>query len=511
MRHTSASTASAALALALGATLLAVPPAPDSAAAEAGPASRLSATYDCLNKELAGRATCGYLTVPLDHAEPAGTKIKLGLAIIPATAPKAQRLGLLVVNAGGPGAPGLTWAGTMADLLGPALAARYDILGLDPRGVGSSQPRLTCDPNYKKGPRPDYTPTTGRTGPLSATEKTWLAKAKAYAAACAKKYPALLPHMTTLDNARDLEALRKGFGQEKISFFGFSYGSYLGQVYATKFPTRLRRMVLDGIADPRDVWYPAQLKQSEGLEVGIRQFWGWVARNHAAYGLGATATDVRARYLREKARLRTSPVGRVGPAEWTDVFLDAAYYRRTWPNIAAAFKAWVHGDRAALTKRWDKAAGVGVDTGTVMYLASTCTDAAWPRDYATWRRDAFGIVADAPFETWGNVWDNAGCLYWPVRGGTPVTVGTSKAPGSLMLTATLGGATPYTGALEARRRFPTARLVVEVGGTTHTISTTGNTCVNRRIVDYLRDGKLPAKATGNRADLGCTQVPLPKP
>ena len=476
------------------------------------PRAVLRPTYACGNAELvAAAATCGLLTAPVDYAKPAGAKLRLALAIIPATAPSEQRLGMLVINAGGPGAPGLTWAATMHDLLGSAIAPLYDIVGLDPRGVGASRPRLTCDPDYKRGPRPDYRPTTTASGPVSAPEKAWLAKAKAYAAACGRNYPTLLGHMTTLDNVRDIDLLRVGFGQEKLTFFGFSYGSYVGMVYATRYPTRVRRMVLDGVVDPRHVWYAAQLEQSRGLQTGIGRFWAWVAAHHAAYGLGTTATAVRTRYAREQDKLRRTAVGRVGPAEWNDVFLEAAYYRRTWPKVAAALKDWVAGRHAALAKRWDTQASVGVDTGTVMYLASTCTDAAWPRTYATWRRDAFAAAADAPFETWGNVWDNAGCLTWPVRGGTAPAVGTSKVPGILMLTAEFDGATPYSGAREVRRRFPTSRLVLAVGDTTHTIAMTGNRCVNARLVAYLRDGKLPARATGNRADVGCRSNPAPSP
>ena len=187
---------------------------------------------------------CARLRVPLDYARPRGRTITLALSRVPATAPPSQRQGDLLVNPGGPGVSGLSWAAVVADGLDPKVAADYNIIGFDPRGVGSSSPALTCDPSFYSGVRPDYIPSS------AAAERTLINRAKSYAADCAKRYGWLLPYMTSQDVARDMDSIRAALGVPKISFLAYSYGTYLGQVYATLFPHHLRRMVLDSTVDP---------------------------------------------------------------------------------------------------------------------------------------------------------------------------------------------------------------------------------------------------------------------
>src|SRR6202030_2911110 len=100
-------------------------------------------------------------------------------------------------------------------------------------------------------------------------------RAKAYAADCEKKFGWLLPHMTTEDIARDMDSIRAALGQQKISYFGYSYGTYIGQVYATLFPGRIRRMVLDSTVDPRGVWYAANIAQDYAFQGRIQAFYAW--------------------------------------------------------------------------------------------------------------------------------------------------------------------------------------------------------------------------------------------
>jgi pimeloyl-ACP methyl ester carboxylesterase len=126
---------------------------------------------------------------------------------------------------------------------------------IDPRGVGSSTPTLHCDPSFFDGARPDYIPAS------KAAERVLTGRAKAYAADCERKYGWLLPHLTTQDTARDIDSIRAALGTAQISYFGYSYGTYIGQVYATMFPSRVRRMVLDSTVDPTGVWYADNIAQ----------------------------------------------------------------------------------------------------------------------------------------------------------------------------------------------------------------------------------------------------------
>ena len=151
--------------------------------------------------------------MPLDYARPGGRSITLALSRVPATAPASQQQGDLLVNPGGPGGSGLSLAAFVAAGLSPRVAADYNIIGFDPRGVGSSVPALTCDPSFFSGVRPDYIPAS------SAAEQTLINRAKTYAADCQKRYGWLLPYMTSQDVARDMNSIRAALGVPTISYF----------------------------------------------------------------------------------------------------------------------------------------------------------------------------------------------------------------------------------------------------------------------------------------------------
>ncbi len=465
----------------------------------------------CASASLQGAgARCGFLTVPMDYARPTGRTLKLAISRVRATAPAGKRQGVLLANPGGPGGSGLGLSAYLADALPSGVASTYDLIGFDPRGVGRSKPALSCIPGYAKGPRPAYEPMLGELPLRSPNETAWLQRAKQYADVCAAKHGDLLPHLSTLNAVRDLETLRRALKVKKINFYGFSYGTYLGQVYATLYPKHTRRMVWDGVVDPREVWYSGQLNQDRAFERAVEQFWTWVARHADTYALGDTAAEVESRFYAVQSRLAQVPDGSLGAAEWNDAFVSAAYYESGWPDVAEAFAAYVTG-RSGPMKAIYAASAAGGDNGYAMYLAVQCVDAAWPRDYEVWRTDAFATASTAPFLTWNNVWYNAPCLFWSAPGGTPVPVSGARAPKVLLINTTLDGATPFAGALEARRRFPRAVLVAEQGSTTHANSLNGNACVDRAVHRYLRDGHVPKRTSGDGADVVCKRSPLPKP
>src|SRR5208283_3798596 len=158
-------------------------------------------------------------------------------------------------------------------------AAEYNIIGFDPRGVGASVPALSCEPNFFSGVRPNYIPAS------AAAEQVLINRAKAYAAGCEQRFGWLLPYMTTADVARDLDSIRVALRQQKINYYAFSYGTYLGQVYATMFPSRVRRMVLDSTVEPQGVWYQDNIDQDYAFEGRMQAFFGWVAKYDSSYHL----------------------------------------------------------------------------------------------------------------------------------------------------------------------------------------------------------------------------------
>ncbi len=419
----------------------AAPAAPGLAPAQQEAAQRI-AWGPCESTTLrSAGAECGFVSVPLDYSRPAGETIRLAVSRVRHTVPDEDYEGVMLVNPGGPGGSGLVYSVLQGAV--PRDAGRaYDWIGFDPRGVGSSEPSLSCDPSYFGYDRTPYSPVT------PAVERAWLRKAAGYAADCARQGGDLLENLTTRDNVRDMESIRVALGAPRISFYGFSYGTYLGQVYATLHPRRVHRMVLDSNVDPRNVWYRANLNQDIAFDRNIQLFFAWVARYDEVYHLGDTRQEVSDRFYYVQRHLRDRPaLGRIGPSEWTDIFLGAGYNEGAWPGTAELFSGWVNDrDAQSLVDAYGTSEG-----GYPVYLGTQCTDRQWPTSWETWKRDNQRIAARAPFETWANAWYNAPCLFWPAQADRPVTVDGSRAPGIFLVSGTLDAATPYEGTSRSAR------------------------------------------------------------
>ena len=454
----------------------------------------------------AHQAECGFATVPLDYAKPDGRTIELAVSRVKHTVPDAKYQGVMLVNPGGPGGKGFGLS-VLGSLVPAGAGAAYDWIGFDPRGVGNSKPSLSCDSDYAGYNRPQYVPTT------TAIEKVRLQRAEAYAKACAKAGGELLDHIKTLDTVRDMDLIRQMLGARQINFYGYSYGTYLGQVYATRYPDRVRRMVLDGVVNPARVWYDSNLDQDFAFDRNMRVYFAWIAKHHKVYRLGRTTREVRRRFGTEQTRLATKPAGGViGPSELTDVFLQAGYYVFDWPKIASAFSTWVRKrDAAPLKKLYDASnpQTAAPDNNYAVYLAVQCTDAAWPASWTKWTSDNWEMHRRAPFETWANAWYNAPCRDWAGKPGVPANVSGETVPPLLLINETLDAATPYSGALEVRKRFPRSSLIEGVGGTTHAGSLFGAKCVDNAIAAYLASGALPKRLRGERSDKRCKPIEPP--
>jgi pimeloyl-ACP methyl ester carboxylesterase len=478
----------------------------------------------CKDAGLAGAgAKCGFLSVPVNYKQPSGPKIKIAVSRIPHTSSAKNYKGIILTNPGGPGGSGLDLNIFLVEQLKQdnlgAAAADYDWIGFDPRGVGSSIPALSCNPNYFSADRESYNPTT------ASILSYWLTRSKAYDKACAAKGPAqraLLKNMTTIDAARDMNSIRQALVglHGKMSYYGFSYGTYLGQVYATMYPHTLSRVILDSNVDPRNVWYTANLNQDVAFNKNINIWFRWLAQHNSHYHLGATGAAVSKRWYAELTTLAAHPIGGVvGPDEWTDIFLGAGYYQLTWLDLGAAFANWenTHSTAAgnALVSEYQNSDTPGDDNSFAVYNAVQCTDVQWPKSWAVWQKDNTAVNKIAPFETWGNAWFNAPCLNWPAPAQHPVKVasnGAGKAIASaLLIDETLDAATPFEGSLEVRKLFPHSVLLAEPGGTTHADSLFGNLCVDGTIAKYLVTGKLPPRKNGAEWDITCKPLPVPSP
>jgi pimeloyl-ACP methyl ester carboxylesterase len=456
-----------------------------------------------------GRMRCASLAVPLDYGHPAGRKITLALSMIPATAPPPERQGDLLVDPGGPGVSGRYLAGEVAALLNHKVASEYNIIGFDPRGVGASVPALHCDPSFFAGARPNYIPAS------RAAEQVLISRAKMYAADCERRFGWLLPFMTTADAARDMDSIRAALGQSKISYFGYSWGTYLGQVYATLFPQRIRRMVLDSTVDPKGAWWADNIAQDYAFQGRQEAFFSWVARYDGAYHLGSTSAQVQAAWYRARADLAAHPISgpngpMIGPDEYDDTFLLGGYQDQLWPGLAAALAAYLQvGSTGQIVSEY-RSFGVQNENEFAVYNAVECSDASWPRNWAKWDSATRRVYATAPFEAWDNAWFNAACAFWPVHGPAhPLQIKGAGLPGILMIQGTLDAATPYPGAQAAHRLLPSARMVVISGGGNHgqSLSQPPNTCVNNYLNAYLATGALPQHPGPVNAT--CPTLPAP--
>ncbi len=380
-------------------------------------------------------------------------------------------------------------------------------MGFDPRGVGSSVPALSCDPGFFSGVRPNYIPAD------AAAEQVLINRAKMYAADCEQRFGWLLPYMTTEDIARDMDSIRAAFGVSKINYYAFSYGTYIGQVYATLFPGRVRRMVLDSTVDPTGVWYADNIAQDYAFQGRFEAFFAWVAKYDGSYHLGSTAAQVQAAWYKARNQLLAHPVnGTIGADDFDDTFLTGGYLDELWPGLAQALSSYLNAGRTADLVAQYEGIGAQNENEFAVYNAVQCSDVNWPRSWAYWTSDTEMVYKKAPFQAWDNAWFNAACAFWPVKGpAKPLQIKGAGLPGILMLQGTLDPATPYAGAQDAHKLLPSARMVVVEGGGNHgqSLEQPSNTCVQGYLNAYLATGALP-EAPG-LVNATCPAVPDPTP
>ncbi|RSM81690.1 transporter [Kibdelosporangium aridum] len=462
--------------------------------------------------ELLKGLECGSLAVPLDHAQPYGKQIKIALTRAKHTVPDSEYQGVVLLNRG-------QWPGSISrDMptrysdgsigLPVEVGAKYDWIGFDARGVGASQPSVTCDPNYlyPGQARPDYVP-------HSFTEEAmWVLKAKVFADSCGTKYGSVLKFLNTKDTARDLDLVRRALGQQQINYLGYGYGGYLGSVYASMFPDRVRRMVLDTVVDPTTVGYKAVLQQNVGFEKRAKIFFEWIAKYDSVYHLGATTAQVEANFYKGMDMLRQAPIdGKIGPAEYTDIFVTNHYRSYLYSYHAGVLADWIlRGDPAGLRDNFVEPEFKAHNT-FAMYDAVHCRDGHWPRDWATWHNDFTTQYNQGNRHmTWANVWQHAPCAFWPVPSDLPPVVG-NRDVNILMVHGEFDAAMPLRGALVAHERFPNSRFILERGGIFQGASLTANfnECLNKHVTDYFADGTRPAAVAG--VDASCQANPMPVP
>ncbi|WJV50208.1 alpha/beta fold hydrolase [Streptomyces flavofungini] len=447
-------------------------------------------------------ARCADVTVPVDYSDPGGRTMTVAISRIKATDTR-HRVGPLLLNGGGPGGPSIGDAPDIHRAM-KDVAARYDIIGVDPRFVGRSDP-LDCGWPVSSAV---FSAGTGRAG-----FDRQVALHKDLAARCRATNKSVLPFVTTRDTARDMDVIRGALGERKISYLGYSYGTYLGTVYTQMFPGRHDRVVLDGAIDPRR-YQPRLLRGAEPENDRALSDWAaWAARRHDTYGLGRTRAQVLAAVDRTvEASARGLTVGTapdtfrlddttvptllvMGIADDTDearaafgeqvsVLVKAAQGQptRLSPEFTAALRSYVTGKDSHY--------------GSVQ-TAILCGDSAAPRDPERYWRDIERSRAAHP--VMGPLTNNiTPCAFWDRPREEPTQV-RRDAP-ALLVGATGDPRATYEGTVGLRDLLPSSRLITLKGANRHGIyGFYGNACVDANVNTYLATGKLPGK------DLTCVR------
>ncbi len=439
---------------------------------------------------------CTTLAVPLDPSAPEPT---VDLAVVRARArDEDARIGTLVVNPGGPGVPAVQYLRGVASTLPTAVRDRFDLVAFDPRGVGDSDP-IECldslDPVFDE----PFEPTT-------AADRTALVNAMtALARQCAARNGDLLAHVSTLDAARDLEQLRIALGEQRLSFVGYSYGTFLGATYAQHYPRRVRAFVLDGPIDPSLTARAVTLAQARGFEQALDDFLADCSahRGCAFHHDGAAAAAYDA--LRATAGRSPLPTGDTGGRTLNQTRFDAAVLqelylgRAAWSGLGDALAAAERGDASTLLAGADAFVGRtddgGDDHALESFWAVTCLDGPVIAGTHAAAEVEQRAVEIAPRLGAFVVNNSLPCSVWPVPPAPPP--GRLTAPGAppiLVIGTTLDPATPLAQARSLAGSLERGRLLV-ADGEQHTSFNNGNECVDEIVVRYLVDRTVPRRGT----------------
>ena len=450
---------------------------------------------------------CATVPVPLDHDDPDGTQIEVLISRLASLDPVARQ-GVLLLNPGGPGGAGLSQPAEMSALGIPTTVLdAYDLIGMDPRGVGHSSPvscGFTVEQNYP-GNIPPYAPDEA-----AVTEQAEYART--IADQCAANDPeGRMQHMTTANTARDMDLIREALGEKRISFYGASYGSALGSAYASLFPQQSDRIVIDSNLGAASLDQDALRRFSLGMEDRFPDFATWAAERHDSYGLGRTPAQVRENFLALGDQLDREPVDGLDGATFRFYVFVGTYGDAAFPSIAQIWQSVNGGDGEAALRAAEKlespAPGAPVtgveqksgaatpsphDNAFSSFLAVTCNDTDWAEDVETYQRN---VAADREaFPLFGAAAANVNpCAFWHNDPIDPPVEINAKGPENVLVIQNLRDpATPHLGAEIASDAFgDRARLVsVDAGG--HGVYVyDDNPCALNTTTRFLLDGNLP--------------------
>ncbi|MEV0171729.1 alpha/beta hydrolase [Streptomyces sp. NPDC050803] len=446
----------------------------------------------CEGEGLDPRQKCATVSVPLDYADPDGRQIDLVISRIPSENPAARRGALLLIP-GGPGGDSLGDPSDKGQKLPQEVRDAYDLIGFAPRGMAPST-SVTCDLEQRDLAASKLRPWPAADGSVTET----MVSAQRMSDACAQNGGELIRHISTANEARDIDRIRAALGERKLSAWGVSYGTYVGAVYAELFPKRTDRIVLDSNGNPDPVrvertWLAAF---ERGVEDVFPEFAKWASRPGNPDRVALTPEQVRSQFLALADRLDRDPIPWPGAnppvldgTELRQAMLTALYDPDGFPQLAQLIRAAREGTVPAVPPAPPEELlqnVIAVAAGTI------CNDAAWPSDPAVYQKGVTKSRAEFPL-TAGMPRNAMLCAAWPFPPKeAPVRI-TDRGPSNVLLVQNARDvATPLSSALKMREAFGARAVMVTNDATGHdAYLANGTECGDRLVSRFLATGERP--------------------
>jgi len=452
---------------------------------------------------------CANLEVPRDYRHPHGATFNLGIIRLPA---QGERLGALFVNFGGPGGDAVDTIHAIGAGLFGAVNDHFDIVAVDPRGVTETQPSVDCHANQETQgiySKPFVTP-------FNLDKDALIAKDRQYIQQCIQQNGDVLRYISTKNTARDMDRVRAAMGDQRLNYFGFSYGTFLGSTYASLFPNHYRAMVLDGPVDV-NAWINKPMEnlreQSDGFEHALARFFQACAFHQDVCQFGGEDPQDAFEQLVKSAYQNPLPAGGSDPrpVNGDDMIAGAVlamYAKQLWPLLVQALQEAHNGDGTTFRLLADFFYGRNDDgsysPGGDRYFLITAADQLYQRVHGHHNNGA-DLYFDAGNHSWGlfpHAWWNAGYvelnygLYNPrsndvYRGPFHAS---DSSPTVLEVATTYDPATPYRPALRTAAQLGNDRLLT-MRGDGHTAYGGNSQCIDDYVNAYIETLALPPAGT----------------
>ena len=445
---------------------------------------------------------CAKVTVPLDYSQPDGQTIEIAMKKHLATG--SVRQGTLFMNPGGPGGSGVDNVGAMATTTFAGVQKAYDIIGFDPRGVGSST-AITCSTDAETKAMEGVSPVDGAGAPVAFEKRATVMSEhfKQLEADCASrtKPTELLDHVDTVSVARDLDILRALSGDQKLNYTGFSYGTYLGATYAELFPTNTGRLVLDGALDPSLSYSERRQGQALGFERALRNYVAWCQSGQSCPLTGGTDAGVQ-QIGDVFTSANQSPVPSSDPnrpvtgEEMKRIVGFVLYFpENSWSAVSEALGQVINQHDASTFRAMADEIAAHPQVNTGANIGINCLDYRVEGNMATWTAQSKELERIAPrFATVSEAGD-LGCQAWGHTGTRPSKALHAKGAAPILVIGTTGDpATPYEWAEALADQLDSGQLLIWEGNGHAAYTNSGHgPCVTQAVDTYLLTGTMPKK------------------